>query len=72
MTGLFFSDDVITGWTSLIVSLYFLGGMILLALGIVGEYIGKVFVESKKRPLYMVEKTVIGDSQDSDDDKTGA
>ena len=52
LTGYFFSDDVITGWTSLIVSLYFLGGMILLALGIVGEYIGKVFVKVKNDVIH--------------------
>ena len=45
------------GWASLIVSLYFLGGIILMSLGVIGEYIGKIFIESKKRPLYIVEKT---------------
>lgn len=45
-----------SGWASLIVSLYFLGGLILLSLGVIGEYIGKIFQESKKRPLYAVDE----------------
>ena len=49
-------ERFVAGWASLIVSLYFLGGLILLALGVVGEYIGKIFEESKKRPLYVVEE----------------
>lgn len=48
----------ITGWTSLIVSIYFLGGIIIAILGIIGIYLGKTFNEAKKRPLYVVmEKT---------------
>ena len=43
-----------TGWTSTIVSLYFLGGMILMAVGITGIYIGYIFNEVKGRPLYVV------------------
>ncbi len=60
LAGYFFSDGAITGWTSLIVSLYFLGGLIMFALGIVGEYIGKIFIESKKRPLYMIDNAIHG------------
>ncbi|MBD1837174.1 glycosyltransferase family 2 protein [Coleofasciculus sp. FACHB-501] len=46
--------SVVTGWSSLIVSLYFLGGIIIYNLGIIGIYLGKSFDESKKRPLYLV------------------
>lgn len=46
------------GWTSLIVSLYFLGGLIMLSLGVTGEYIGKIFLESKKRPVYVIEEII--------------
>ena len=48
---------VITGWASLIVSIYFLGGIIIAILGVMGIYIGKSFDESKKRPLYVVMRT---------------
>lgn len=46
----------IMGWSSLIVSLYFIGGVIISILGIIGIYLGKTFDESKKRPLYVVRR----------------
>ncbi|MCQ2198566.1 MAG: glycosyltransferase family 2 protein [Paludibacteraceae bacterium] len=53
-----FNHYTIPGWTSLLISVWFLGGAILLALGVVGEYIGKIYKEVKKRPLYFVEKRI--------------
>ena len=50
--------QTIPGWTSLFVSLWFIGGAILLALGVIGEYIGKIYSEVKRRPRYIVEKTI--------------
>ena len=47
----------IQGWTSLIVSLYFLGGIIISFLGVIGVYLGKAFDEAKRRPLYIVRQT---------------
>ena len=47
----------IQGWTSLIVSLYFLGGIIISILGVIGVYLGKAFDEAKRRPLYIVRQT---------------
>jgi hypothetical protein len=44
----------VTGWGSLMVSLYFIGGLIIAILGIMGIYLGKTFNEAKKRPLYVV------------------
>jgi len=46
----------IPGWSSLIVSVYFLGGLIIGILGMIGVYLGKTFDESKKRPLYIVRR----------------
>lgn len=46
----------VMGWSSLIVSLYFLSGIIIAILGIIGIYLGKTFDETKKRPLYIVSK----------------
>ena len=43
------------GWTSLIVSIWAIGGLQLLAIGIVGEYIGKIYLETKARPKYIIE-----------------
>lgn len=51
----------IPGWNSLIVSLYFIGGIIISILGIIGIYLGKTFDESKKRPLYIVRRATFDD-----------
>ena len=48
--------QTIPGWTSLIVSVWFIGGAILLACGIIGEYVGKIYKEVKRRPRYIIEK----------------
>lgn len=52
----YFSGHVVAGWTSLIVSVWFLGGLQLLAIGMVGLYIGKIYMEVKQRPRYNIEK----------------
>jgi glycosyltransferase involved in cell wall biosynthesis len=44
-----------TGWTSLIASIWIIGGLQMIATGLVGEYIGKVYRETKRRPKYIVE-----------------
>lgn len=54
-----FFFNTVTGWTSLICSIWLLGGIQLLSLGIIGEYIGKIYFETKKRPKYIVEKTTL-------------
>lgn len=46
------SGHTVSGWTSLLISVWFVGGVLLLALGIVGEYVGKVYSESKQRPRW--------------------
>ena len=53
----FFYQIPIMGWSSLIVSLYFLSGIIIGTLGIIGIYVGKTFDEAKKRPLYIIAQT---------------
>lgn len=50
------TEKIITGWTSLIISIYFLGGIQLVAIGVIGEYIGKIYLETKKRPIYIIEE----------------
>ncbi|MCM1028273.1 MAG: glycosyltransferase family 2 protein [Pseudoflavonifractor sp.] len=54
----YFGHDAIPGWTSLMISTWFLGSLILMALGVVGEYIGKIFMEVKRRPRYAVRDRV--------------
>lgn len=51
-----FAGHTIEGWTSLLVSLWFIGGSVLLACGVTGEYIGKIYLEVKHRPKYFIEK----------------
>ena len=56
--------ETITGWTSTVMSVWAIGGLQLLAIGIIGEYIGKVYLETKQRPRYMISKYL------GDDDET--
>ena len=52
-----FTHNTVSGWSSLMISIWFLGGLNLVALGIVGEYIGKIYGEVKNRPRFIVEQT---------------
>lgn len=54
--ALLFGDQT-TGWPSMVSIMLFVGGLQLLCLGIIGKYIGKIFMETKKRPLYLVKET---------------
>lgn len=58
----YFTGHVVQGWTSLILSIWFLGGMQLIAIGLVGQYIGKIYIEVKNRPRYNIEKILICDN----------
>jgi len=51
-----FTDSTITGWSSLIVIQLFFSGIILIILGMIGEYIGRIYDETKNRPLYIVRE----------------
>jgi polyisoprenyl-phosphate glycosyltransferase len=53
--GLKFFGNTETGWTSMITSLWLIGGLQLMAIGLVGEYIGKIYKESKRRPKFIVD-----------------
>jgi hypothetical protein len=44
------------GYTSIMVSLFFLGGIILLVLGVIGEYVGRIYEEVQGRPLYLIKE----------------
>ncbi|MGT2750212.1 glycosyltransferase family 2 protein [Streptococcus orisasini] len=48
--------DPVTGWASLVSIILFIGGLQLLALGIIGKYIAKIFLETKKRPVYIIKE----------------
>lgn len=55
---LFSADTVVPGWASSVLPMYFLGGVQLLSIGIVGEYVAKIYMETKRRPRFIIETTV--------------
>src|SRR4051812_1501131 len=57
-----FTHDWVAGWTALIVTVLFLGGAQLISLGIIGEYVGRLYGEAKRRPLYLVREHLAPDS----------
>jgi dolichol-phosphate mannosyltransferase len=53
-----FTDKAILGWASTIVTITFLGGLTLMTLGIMGEYLGRIYDEVKQRPLYIISEGI--------------
>ena len=68
----YFTGQTIAGWTSLIISLWLLGGLVLLAIGIIGEYVGKIYLEVKRRPRYLVEEFIDANQKQAGDMLTGS
>lgn len=63
-----FCGHVVPGWSSLMISIWFLGGVQLFSLGVVGQYVGKTYVESKERPRYTIERFL---NHENDGDNSG-
>lgn len=57
----------VSGWTSLVASIWMLGGLQLLSIGMIGEYIGKIYSETKRRPRYFIEKSLLITKEDLQD-----
>lgn len=55
------TGDLLAGWTSIVASIYLMGGILLCAIGVVGIYVGNIFNETKKRPLYVVAERLNGE-----------
>ena len=55
----YFMGHAEPGWTSLILSIWFLGGVQLVSIGLIGQYVGKVYIETKERPRYNVEAMLL-------------
>jgi glycosyltransferase involved in cell wall biosynthesis len=53
-----FTNAAVPGWASTVIPIYFLGGIQLFSIGIIGEYVAKIYLESKRRPRYFIDKTV--------------
>jgi len=54
----FFSNETVPGWTSVVLPMYLLGGVQIFCIGMLGEYIGKTYIEVKRRPRFFIEKFV--------------
>jgi glycosyltransferase involved in cell wall biosynthesis len=54
----FFTTAALPGWASSVIPIYFLGGIQLLSIGVLGEYVAKIYFETKRRPRYFVEETL--------------
>ena len=55
-----FTERAIPGWASSVIPIYFLGGIQLLCLGVIGEYVAKAYLEVKHRPRYLISETTEG------------
>jgi len=60
----FFATHLVRGWTSSLIAVLFIGGVQLICLGIIGEYVGRIYGESKRRPLYFVRERLGFSEQD--------
>ena len=54
----FFSNTAVPGWTSVVLPMYFLGGVQIFCIGIIGEYLGRIYKQVKRRPLTIVEREI--------------
>ena len=61
-----FTGQTIPGWTTTVLSVWAIGGLIMISLGVIGEYIGKIYLETKNRPRFIIESYVA----DKDDEET--
>jgi hypothetical protein len=55
----YFNNSAIIGWSSLMLSVWFLGSLILMGIGIIGEYIGKIYIEVKRRPRFAIKEFLL-------------
>ncbi len=66
----FYPEILVPGWSMTIISIFFIGGVQMIMIGIIGEYIGRVYIEAQDRPLYIV-KEKINFLSDNSDNKNG-
>ena len=61
-----FTGNTIPGWTTTVLSIWAIGGLTMISLGVIGEYVGKIYLETKNRPRYIISE-YLGDSEDKVD-----
>ncbi len=69
-----FTDQLVPGWASTVVPIYFLGGVQLLCIGVIGEYLAKIYLEVKARPRFVIERVIEGEvsgQQETDSTQRG-
>ncbi|WP_022767080.1 glycosyltransferase family 2 protein [Butyrivibrio sp. NC2007] len=59
----YFTGNTIQGWTTTVISVWAIGGLMMISLGVIGEYIGKIYLETKNRPRFIIE-SYLGDEKD--------
>ena len=59
----YFTGNTIQGWTTTVISVWAIGGLMMISLGVIGEYIGKIYLEAKNRPRFIIE-SYLGDEKD--------
>lgn len=62
------TSDWVEGWTTLLITFLFIGGVQLISIGIIGEYIGRIYEESKNRPLYLIQEYIGSNKLDNNRD----
>lgn len=60
-----FEGNAMEGWTSVTISIFFLGGIQLICLGVIGEYVGKIYLETKNRPKFFIEESTKGNNDEN-------
>ncbi len=65
---LWFMGHTVAGWTTIVISVWGIGGLQLLALGVIGEYIGKIYMEVKHRPRYKIESVLYKEQAEDESD----
>lgn len=56
----FYPELTVSGWTLMMITIFFMGGVQMIVLGVIGEYVGRIYSETKKRPLYILRRKLLG------------
>ncbi len=59
----YFNNETVPGWTTTVLSVWFIGGLMMISLGVIGEYIGKIYLETKNRPRFIIESYLSDDPE---------
>ena len=62
----YFTGQTVPGWTTIVLSIWAIGGLIMISLGVIGEYIGKIYLETKHRPRYVIESYLKDEADEAD------